>query len=246
MEKKLTRDEIIFKYVGDGSKIPLVSKIIPLMDKEGWSPIAQANILHQVYLESGGSPISENLNYRPSVIVEKFGNRPYFAGMTAQQKLKAAEQLKLKGKEAIGNAIYGGIIGNVNAGDGYKYRGRGFIQLTGRANYDEIGKLIGVDLVNNPDLLLTDENISQRATIAFLKREQKRRKLNYDDISQVSRAINAGESVNARIQKAKKQGIEFLTPEEIGQLHPAQDEENLKNYREGKISVQTYMERRGF
>ncbi len=46
------------------------------------------------------------------------------------------------------------ILGNTQAGDGYKFRGRGFIQLTGRDNYTRYGRLIGVDLVGNPDLAL--------------------------------------------------------------------------------------------
>lgn len=43
-------------------------------------------------------------------------------------------------------------LGNVQPGDGYKFRGRGYIQLTGRANYTAAGKYIGVDLANSPDL----------------------------------------------------------------------------------------------
>jgi predicted chitinase len=49
--------------------------------------------------------------------------------------------------------IYGARYGNTTAGDGYKYRGRGFNGLTFKANYEKIGKEIGQDLVNNPDLL---------------------------------------------------------------------------------------------
>ena len=64
-------------------------------------------------------------------------------------------------------------LGNTQKGDGYKYRGRGFIQLTGRANYLMLGEAIGIGsaLVDNPDLLLDDPKIMAAATIAYLDKK---------------------------------------------------------------------------
>jgi putative chitinase len=52
-------------------------------------------------------------------------------------------------------------LGNTQAGDGFKYRGRGFVQITGRTNYDKLGRLLGIDLINDPDLALKPEIASK-------------------------------------------------------------------------------------
>ena len=60
-------------------------------------------------------------------------------------------------------------LGNTNVGDGSKYRGRGIISLTGKANYKKYGDMIGVDLVNNPDYMQDRPDIMVAASIAYLK-----------------------------------------------------------------------------
>ena len=61
----------------------------------------------------------------------------------------AYEKLRKKDKNKYDNRS---DLGNTKKGDGFKYRGRGYIQLTGKANYKKYGDLLGVDLVNKPDL----------------------------------------------------------------------------------------------
>jgi putative chitinase len=78
------------------------------------------------------------------------------------------------GVDAIAEAIYGGAwgaknLGNVNAGDGAKYIGRGYIQLTGRHNYKVYGDAIGVDILAKPDLA-EDPEIAAKLAIAFWKK----------------------------------------------------------------------------
>jgi len=65
--------------------------------------------------------------------------------------------------------VSGKNLGNTQPGDGENFKGRGFIQLTGRSNYKRIGDMIGVDLENNPTLLATNEEIAAKATLAYLK-----------------------------------------------------------------------------
>lgn len=55
----------------------------------------------------------------------------------------------------------GKTLGNTVAGDGYKYRGRGYVQITGRANYDKASKKLGVDFVKNPELALVPEHAAK-------------------------------------------------------------------------------------
>ena len=60
-------------------------------------------------------------------------------------------------------------LGNTQAGDGYKFRGRGYVQLTGRANYQKFKNITGYDIINDPDILVRDENISAFVAITGMK-----------------------------------------------------------------------------
>jgi len=89
--------------------------------------------------------------------------------------LPEAEALVSKGPEAVGDIIYGGRMGNNSPGDGYKYRGRGFIQITGKDMYKQVGDKIGVDLVSNPDLA-NDPAIAAKIVPAFFQLKLGKRK----------------------------------------------------------------------
>ena len=219
--------------------------MIPQMTKIGWSPKEQANILHQFKFESNGIPNRpEDLRYRPEAIVAKFGGRPHFAGMTLDQKLQEAIKVRTQGEVAIANAAYGGYLGNAQ-NEGYKYRGRGYVQLTGKDNYKQVGDEIGVDLVNNPDLLLTDKSIDERASLAYMKLRQKQFKLNYNELSQVSKAIT-GESFSTRQKKAAEREIIYLAPDDVSSMRPAEDPQVWADFKSDKISIETYFSRRGY
>ena len=95
-------------------------------------------------------------------------------------------------------------LGNNQPGDGYKYRGRGYIQLTGRANYRQYGKLLGVDLENNPDLA-KDPNIAARVAIEYWKKRVNRTAAQKGDVKTVTYNINGGyNGLTDRIEKYKK------------------------------------------
>lgn len=120
------------------------------------NPYSIAAILSIVSKESSFIPQSENLNYSSERLQRVFN-------------LSSTRAKQLAGKpEAIGNAVYGGKFGNA-ANEGYKYRGRGYNQLTFKGNYEAYGKLIGQDLVSYPDKV-NDPKIAAKVLIEFNKK----------------------------------------------------------------------------
>ena len=154
---------------------------------------ALGNIMAQVQAESGFKPRSEEVGkYSAKTLYNLYGpeqskNKPRF------QSMEEAQALVSKGPEAVGNLLYGGRMGNA-ADEGYKYRGRGLIQLTGKSNYEKYGKLIGVDLVENPDLANNPEIASKLAAVYF--KDKEKRGVDLTDIRAVGKAVGyaGGES----------------------------------------------------
>ena len=103
----------------------------------------------------------------------------------------------------VHNSMYAGRNGNGDfaSGDGSRYKGRGYIQLTGRDNYRLIGEDIGEDLENNPDLML-DPKIAKKASVAWWKRNVQTRQPDYADVEAVTRIVNGG--VNGLTDRRKK------------------------------------------
>lgn len=116
-----------------------------------------AAILAVIFKESGLIPKNENLNYTAARLREVFPSR--------FKTLAQAKEYE-KQPEKIANYVYGGRFGNVEPGDGYKYRGRGHNQITFRAQYKSVGKAIGVDIETNPDLL-NRPDVAAKAALSF-------------------------------------------------------------------------------
>lgn len=111
------------------------------------SSLRLAHFLAQCAHESGGfKRVSENLNYSAQRLRQVFPKR-FPDNATANAYANNAEK--------IGNRIYANKIGNGDeaSGDGYKFRGRGYIQLTGKSNYHDFAQFIGENTENNPDLV---------------------------------------------------------------------------------------------
>lgn len=108
-----------------------------------------SHFLAQCGHESGGfKVVNENLNYGAKGLLTIF--KKYFP---TEEKAKLYERKP----EKIANLVYGSRMGNgaEATGEGYKFRGRGYIQLTGKANYAEFDKVVTENIVENPDLVAT-------------------------------------------------------------------------------------------
>ena len=122
---------------------------------------SQGSILSIALKEGNLNPAAREVSYKST------SNERIRTIFSVTKKLADAQLTALKGNDiAFFNYIYNGVAGN-GANDGYKFRGRGYNQLTGRANYRSIGKKIGVDLEANPDLLSTDPKVAADALIQY-------------------------------------------------------------------------------
>jgi putative chitinase len=120
------------------------------------NPLRLAHFLAQCGHESGGfRAVSENLNYSAKGLVGTFPK--YFNATTAAQYERKPEM--------IASRVYGSRMGNGDEAskEGFKFRGRGYIQLTGKSNYTNFAKFIGEDTVANPDLVATKYPLASAA-----------------------------------------------------------------------------------
>lgn len=131
---------------------------------------------------SGFTITTESGNYSAAQLLKVF---PKYFKSAAEAKAYARRP------QAIFNRTYGGRLGNNMPGDGYKYRGRGIFQITGKDGYRRYGQRIGLDLVKNPDLAALPEN-SIKLAILYWSDLNLNAWADKDDILAVSRGINGG------------------------------------------------------
>ncbi|EFV3361991.1 glycoside hydrolase family 19 protein [Salmonella enterica] len=165
------------------------------------APLDQAMFLAQIGHESGGfTRIVENLNYSADGLKATFGK--YFPGDTAQLYGRTADHPA--NQKAIANIVYAHRMGNIEENDGWNYRGRGLIQITGHDNYRDCGAGLGADLILSPQLLEQDEYAARSAAWFFASKGSLKRS---GDIKAVTKIINGGtnglDDRKARYEKAK-------------------------------------------
>jgi len=163
------------------------------------SPLVLSHFLGQVAHESGNFKYTrENLNYSAQGLLKTFPK--YFSKDTAE--------IAARKPEMIANFVYSLRMGNGNkeSGDGWKFRGRGYIQLTGKDSYRQFGEYIGVDLLANPDLVATKYPLLSAAWFFEVKKLWGLAAKDGSDetIKFITRRINGGyNGLQDRISKTK-------------------------------------------
>lgn len=150
------------------------------------------HFMAQVLHETGGlTVLHESMNYSAERMMVVWPSR--FPTL-ASAKPFAHNQ------EALANKVYGGRMGNVNAGDGWKYIGRGLLQITGREDYAKYGKLLGIKLESTPDLAI-DSAWSLKISAEEWKAKNCNAKADEDSLIKVTVAINGGKTGLAERQE---------------------------------------------
>jgi len=169
------------------------------------TPLRQAHFLAQTGHESAGFlKVEEGLNYSENALTAMFGKR-----ITAEQaRAYGRNAMHAANQKMIASIIYANRNGNgdVASGDGYRYRGRGLIQITGKANYAALVKQMGADVVANPDLLL-GYRFAAMSAAAWWKNNGLNELADSDDVTRITRIINGGtnglDDRKSRLSKSK-------------------------------------------
>jgi putative chitinase len=148
------------------------------------TPLRLCHFMGQIFVETGGfTSMVENLNYKNAARLD--------ALFSAVRGIEDARALIRRGPEAIANRVYANRLGNGDeaSGDGWRYRGSGYKQLTGRSNYRDIGGIINLDLEGNPELA-REPQTAARIGFAFWDARQCSPLADLGDVEGVTEKIN--------------------------------------------------------
>lgn len=153
------------------------------------TPLRQAAFLAQVAIESNElNTLEENLNYAPGRLTAVWPKR-----------FPDAEKARpySRNPEKLANAVYAHRLGNGDEAsrDGYLFRGRGLIQVTGRTNYATIGKLLDIDLINMPDTLLEPKYAALSAG-AFWHLNKLNSYADHEEISEITYRVSGNHATD--------------------------------------------------
>lgn len=177
------------------------------------SPKELANYMAQVTHESNGlNRLEESFRYTRDITQIPVQS----AWREGPKVLDAARKEALQGKpEHLAELMYGGRNGNDEPGDGWKYHGRGYIQLTGKDNYRAAGEALDLDLVKHPELAADPKNASKIASWYWENRVPENAR---DDVKAATKAVNGKYNGLEDRESRFAQWQKKLTPEVMERL----------------------------
>ena len=184
--------EIIRKLLIKTNFNPSVAEILyPSMQKRyiDRNEKRAACFLATCAVESKFTKLVENMNYSAKRLAEVWPKR--FKGDDGKPNNLAFKIAN--NPEAIANVVYANRMGNgpAETGDGWRFRGRGYIPLTGKDNYKRYGEYLGLDLVNNPELA-EKEDIAAEIAAEFWSRSDLNEAADVLDLIAIRRKVNGG------------------------------------------------------
>ena len=175
--------------------VELANRYRTLLNNNGINtPLRLAHFFAQIDHESGGfRTLQENLNYSVDALLRTFGRHRI---SEAQAREFGRSGTRPANQQMIANILYGGTwgkrnLGNTQPNDGWNFRGRGFKQITGRANYTRLSRDVNVDYVTTPDRLLNEAD-AMISACWFWRVNNCNRHADADNVVALSRVINGG------------------------------------------------------
>lgn len=174
-------------------KDQMVKVLIQEMVKRGHTdPREIAEMLALTDYETGGfKATAENMRYSNAQRARNLFRK------LKKFNIRQVEDIIRQGPVAFANAVYNGWLGNTDSeNDGWLYRGRGLVQLTGKDNYEKAGADLGIDIVNNPRLVSEDPETMAKTAIWFYENNPQMRSIkDHGDFTFAARGLNGGKAL---------------------------------------------------
>lgn len=157
-------------------------------------PLRVAHFLAQVLHETGGlTVLEENMSYRAERIVEVFGPGRHSASVALDEARALARNPAVLAERVygLGNPRKARELGNLEPGDGFRFRGRGIMQTTGRVNYRRLGMRAGVGFEASPELVVSAPHALAPALLEWAEGNLNAA-ADRNDIAAITRRINGG------------------------------------------------------
>lgn len=189
--------------------VALVQRRVGVRADGAFGPVTLAAVLQKLGAPAGtAGPLAEGVGALEGAVILDSGLRlAYFLAQSGHETLGFTRMVEIWGPTAAQRRYEGRAdLGNIRTGDGYRYRGRGVLHVTGRDNYRHFGGLIGVDLEGQPDRA-AEPAIAMAVGGAYWTSRRINAAADRDDCEAVTRLINGGlngfDDRCARLARAK-------------------------------------------